>query len=158
MIKLLNPAVHGALDYALAVLFLLAPSLFGYGGFAATLSYIIGVVYIAASLLTRYPLGAIKLIPFPVHGVLEAIMAASWIACPWVFGFAAEAAARNFFVIAGIGLLAVVALTDYKSTGARTYRGAERRHNLVNRRLRSLPVAHERRTGRRERRAAGFAA
>jgi hypothetical protein len=42
-------------------------------------------------------------------------MAASWIAMPWLFGFASHDAARNFFIAAGVGLLVVAALTDYRS-------------------------------------------
>lgn len=115
MKKVLDPKTHGVLDYALAVMFLLAPSLFGFTETAATLSYVIGVAYIGTSLLTRYPLGAIKVIPFPTHGVLESVMAAAWIVMPWLFGFSADAAARNFFVIAGVGLLVVALLTDYRA-------------------------------------------
>ena len=115
MAKILKPEVHGVLDYGLALMFLLMPSVFDFPDRAATLSYVVGVAYLGTSLLTRYPLGVWKLIPFPTHGVVESIMAVFWIAAPWLFGFADHAAARNFFVVAGIGLLAVVAITDYRS-------------------------------------------
>lgn len=150
--KVLNPTVHGVLDYVLALAFLIAPGLVGFGDAAGNLSTIIGVVYLGASLLTRYPLGAIRMIPFPVHGVIESIMAASWIALPWLFGFAGEPAARNFFVAAGLGLLAVAALTDYRATGAHAYAGEERRHRLVDRRQRALAIAADRRVSGMERR------
>jgi hypothetical protein len=55
-----------------------------------------------------------KLLPFPTHGAIETIMAIAWIVVPWLFGFSGHDAARNFFVVAGLGLLLVVALTDYK--------------------------------------------
>lgn len=122
MKKVLDPKTHGILDYALAAMFLLAPSLFGFTEVAATASYVIGVVYIGTSLLTRYPLGALKVIPFPTHGVLESVMAAAWIVMPWLLGFAGDAAARNFFVIAGVGLLVVALLTDYKASQAHSSR------------------------------------
>ncbi|GAA3951915.1 SPW repeat domain-containing protein [Allohahella marinimesophila] len=112
--KVLDPKVHGVLDYLLAIAFLIAPSVFGFVEVAATVSYVIGVIYLLTSIVTKYPLGLVKLLPFPVHGVLEGIMAAAWIVFPWIFGFADDAAARNFFIIAGVGLLVVVALTDYK--------------------------------------------
>jgi hypothetical protein len=115
MAKILKPAVHGALDYALALLFLLLPGILDFPDNAATLSYIVGAAYIATSLVTRYPLGVWKLIPFPTHGVIESMMALFWIASPWLFRFADHASARTFFVVAGIGLLAVVAITDYRS-------------------------------------------
>ena len=122
MAKVLKPEVHGVLDYGLALFFLLAPSIFNFPDNAATLSYIVGAVYIATSLITRYPLGVWKVLPFPTHGVLETMMAIFWIASPWLFGFAGHDAARNFFVIAGVSLLAVVALTDYRSTAAASAR------------------------------------
>lgn len=152
MIKVFNPTIHGVLDYVLALAFVVAPGLVGFSDNAASLSMLIGIVYLGASLLTRYPLGAIKMIPFPVHGAIEAIMAASWIAMPWVLGFAGDAAARNFFVAAGIGLLAVVALTDYRATGAHQYAGDERRQRMIDRRQRALAVAADRRAGQIDRR------
>jgi len=116
--KVLNPTVHGALDYTAAFSFLLAPSLFNFSPNATTLSYIVGVAYIAASLVTKYPLGFVKLIPFPIHGVIESMMAIGFIVAPWLFNFADDTGARNFFVVAGVGLLIVVALTDYKAADA----------------------------------------
>jgi hypothetical protein len=153
MLKVLNPTLHGALDYGLALAFIFLPGVLGFGNFAANLSQIIGVAYLGTSLVTRYPLGALKLIPFPLHGVIESIMAAAWIALPWVLGFADDAPARNFFVVAGIGLLAVAALTDYRSTRRVTYSGTERRHRLIDRRQRALAVRMDRRAGERDRRA-----
>ncbi len=126
MKKVLDAKIHGILDYGLAALFLLAPMLFNFSQTAATVSYVIGVVYIGAALLTKYPLGAIKLIPFPTHGVLESIMAASWLVLPWIFGFSADAAARNFFIVAGLGLLLVAFLTDYRSAYVETRRATAR--------------------------------
>ena len=148
MPKVLNPTVHGVLDYALALAFLLAPGLVDFSDTAANLSYVIGIVYLGASLLTRYPLGAIHMIPFPTHGVIESIMAASWIVMPWLFGFAGdeEVACR------GVGLLVVAALTDYRATGVPSYAGGERRSNLIDRRQRALAVAVDRRIGGFDRR------
>jgi hypothetical protein len=144
MLRLINPLAHGVLDYGLALTFLLAPALFGFTEAPASLCYVIGFVYFGASLITQYPLGAIKLLPFHAHGIIEALMAASWIAMPWLFGFAGNAAARNFFVAAGIALLAVVALTDYRGTRA-AYAGAERREPGLDRRQRYIAVSRDRR-------------
>ncbi|HEV7821960.1 MAG TPA: hypothetical protein VGO84_12335 [Burkholderiales bacterium] len=127
--KVLDPKIHGVLDYALAFAFLLAPALFDFPEPAATLSYVIGFVYIGTSLLTRYPLGLLKWIPFPVHGTLESIMAVGFIVFPWLFGFADVPAPRNFYVVAGVGLLGVVAITDYRGRGtAPTQSSGDIRH------------------------------
>jgi hypothetical protein len=158
MLKILNPTIHGALDYALALTFLFIPGVLGFPHAAAVLSQIFGVIYIGASLLTRYPLGALRLIPFPVHGVIESIMAVTWIVIPWIFGFGNHAPARSFFLLAGVGLLAVVFVTDYQATGAGraaglAHRNEERRHRLVDRRERMLAVATERRRQQFDRRS-----
>jgi hypothetical protein len=113
--KVLSPTVHGVLDYGLALLFLILPGPLDFPPPAATASYAIGVVYIVASLVTRYPLGLFKWLPFPVHGVIESLMALAWIVLPWVMGFSDHAASRNWFVIAGVALLAVVVLTNYRA-------------------------------------------
>ena len=150
--KILQPRTHAILDYGLAALFLLAPTLFDFSATAATLSYVSGIAYIGASLLTKYPLGAIKLIPFPLHGVLESIMAAGWIVAPWLAGFADVPAARNFFVAAGIALLAVVSITDYRASESLGRHGAERRGPMRDRRHMTVLVAQERRMAIGERR------
>lgn len=153
MARVINPTVHGVLDYALALAFIAAPRLADFSLPATRTSTIIGVVYLGASLLTRYPLGAIRMIPFPLHGLIESILAASWIVMPWLFGFADDAVARNFFIAAGVGLLLVAALTDYQSTERTTFAGDERRHALVDRRQRVLNVAVDRRVGQFDRRS-----
>lgn len=155
MMKVLNPTTHAVLDYGLAILFLLAPALFGFSGVAASVSYAVGVVYLAVSLLTQYPLGLFKLIPFPVHGVLESISAAAWIVIPWLFGFAEIPAARNFFILAGIGLLIVAALTNYRAAQPAAAR-QERRHATAERRQRPLAVARDRRMAIADRRHGGW--
>ena len=140
--KILKPLWHGVLDYGLAFAFLIAPSVLGFQSEAArSLSQAIGATYIVASLLTRYPLGIVKLIPFPAHGVLETIAALSWIAMPYFAGFSADRAARNFFLSAGIALVLVVGITDYRAATA----GGERRTGKKDRRLRMNHVGAERR-------------
>lgn len=155
--KVLSPFVHAILDYALGAVFLLAPSMLDMGSTAAGVSHTIGIALIIASLLTRYPLGLLKLIPFPVHGVLESLMAVGWIAAPWLFGFAGETAARNFFVAAGIGLLAVAAITDYTSTARHAaWSGPNRRIASGERRHLSLAMLDERRRNPDRRRAGNY--
>jgi len=115
--KILNPQIHGFLDYGLALTLYVAPTLFGFSATPAMLAYIVATAQLVTSLATAYPLGVMKLIPFPVHGVIESLVAVGLIAFPWVLGFASETNPRNFFVGAGVVLLVVVALTDYKGKG-----------------------------------------
>jgi hypothetical protein len=113
--KYLNPRVHGYIDY-IAILFLfLAPSIIGFSGLPATLFYVLGIAYLAMVLLTAYPLGLVKLIPFPVHGIVEIVAAIGLVLLPWIAGFAENDPARNTYLFAGIVLFLVWLTTDYKA-------------------------------------------
>lgn len=130
--KILSPRIHGYLDYVLVALFLLAPTLFGFAGAAATLCYVLAAVQAGMSLLTAYPLGIAKIVPFPVHGALEAAVAVFLFASPWVFNFSYVDAARNFFIASGVLLSLVWIVTDYRAASVPTHSagihyGAERR-------------------------------
>jgi hypothetical protein len=150
--KILNPTSHGALDYALAIAFLVLPGWLEFTQPAASMSYVVGVAYLAASLVTRYPLGLLKVLPFSMHGVLEAAMAVVWLAAPWLFGFAADVPARTVFVCAGVALLLAVSLTRYGEREAQ--RSPNRRGQMTDRREQSLPVARNRRLAVVDRRLA----
>jgi hypothetical protein len=152
MLRLLGPRLHGVLDYLLAAAFLAAPQALELAYPAEPLAYLTGGVYLGMALFTRYPLGMLEMIPFPVHGVIEAVLGCAWIAMPWVLEFAHDPLARNLYVGAGAALLIIAALTGYLSTGARAWHERERRHNLVDRRQRALAVRANQRRGPADRR------
>lgn len=117
--KILNARVHGYLDFVVVALFLAAPSMFGFGGRPQIACYVVAAVHLALSLVTAYPFGLLKLVPFPAHGVVELLVIPSLAALPWVLGFSEVLAARNFF-LASAGLVAVVVvLTNYKAADAK---------------------------------------
>jgi hypothetical protein len=114
--KPISPTVHGVLDYATCAFFALAPTLFNLHGTYATVCYILAGGYLVISLLTNMPLGAIKAIPFWLHGRLELVSGPIFIASPWLFGFADDnPTARNLFVAAGVVFLIVYFLTDWRA-------------------------------------------
>lgn len=52
--KILNPRVHGYLDYLLVALFLLAPTLFGMSSVPSMISYALAVVHLTETFLPRF--------------------------------------------------------------------------------------------------------
>lgn len=127
--KFLNPKVHGYLDYAVILLLFIAPSLFRFVGEASTVSYVLGVAYLAMVLATAYPLGVFKLIPFTIHGTIELIISPLLIAMPWIAGFSYDQSARYFFIVGGVALFFVWLVTDYKAADmAYGKRGADLGH------------------------------
>jgi hypothetical protein len=113
--KVLNPRIHGYLDYGAVALLAVAPSLFGFSGMAAAICYFVAVVQLGMSLITAYPLSLAKIIPFTVHGGIELGVAIGLALSPWLFGFSHNDAARSFFIIAGVGLSLVFFVTNYRA-------------------------------------------
>lgn len=114
--KFLSPRIHGVLDYLLGALFLVAPFWLGFTSqLAQVLCFVFGGALLLVSLLTRYPLGVLRIVPFTVHGGIEFIAALALIASPWLAGFEGVVPARNFFVGTGVALFAVWLTTDYKA-------------------------------------------
>lgn len=115
--KVLKPLPHAVLDYAWAGTMMAAPWLFGFRkNRAATVNAVgSGAAILGLSLMTRYPLGAVKLVSFPTHGVIETIAGAAVAAAPWLMGFSRDDRARWTHLAGGLGTLAVVAMTDYRA-------------------------------------------
>lgn len=114
--KILNPRVHGYIDYLAVLYFLAAPSLFGFTGLPATIFYVLAAAHLILTLLTAYPLGVVKVIPFPLHGAIELLAGVALVALPWLLGFAnSDVLARNVYVASGVVLFIAWLVTDYKT-------------------------------------------
>lgn len=114
--KVLSPAAHGILDYLTVAFFAMAPSLFDLHGTYATVCYVLAAGYLVITLLTNFPLGLMRVIPFPVHGKLELVSGLVFLASPFLFGFADDnMTARNLFMGAGVVFLVVYFLTDWRA-------------------------------------------
>jgi len=112
--KILSARVHGYLDYITVVGFALAPALLGLEGLPKYVCYGLAGVHLFLTLLTDFPLGAAKLVPCRIHGLIELIVSITLVVLPWVLGFATNPAARIFFVAIGVTIFVVWLLTNYK--------------------------------------------
>ena len=117
--KVIDARTHGIIDYCHAAFF------FGMAIFcarrnrrAATAALTTGALILAESLLTDYPLGAAKVLPFEMHGRMDAGLTASSFMMPGWFGFSGTAAAQ-VFKMNGFVEGVVVGLTDWNSDRAR---------------------------------------
>ena len=98
---------HGVIDYLTGALLVAAPYLLGFadGTAAQWVPQILGAALVGASLLTDYELGVVRVIPMPVHRLLDVAAGALLAASPWLFGFAD----RVFWPHLAFGLFSVVA-------------------------------------------------
>ena len=111
---MLSRSIHGVLDYVFGLLLLIVPFLLGFdtGGPAQWIPLLLGLSIIVYSLLTRYEMGAAKLIPFNVHLGLDAVGGVLLLVSPWLFGFSDIIWWPH--VLFGIIEIGVVLLTDRK--------------------------------------------
>jgi hypothetical protein len=112
--NIINSKVHGILDYAVVIGFAFVPTLLGFTGLPATISYVLAAVHLLLTLVTAFPLGVIKIVPLPLHGAIEFVVSIALFALPWILKFASDTAARNFYLGAGVLIFVVWRITDYK--------------------------------------------
>lgn len=117
-LRFIPTRVHGVLDYIVAIALIFAPMIFGFesvGGAAVVVPVVLGILLIIYSLFTRYEWGMFKLIPMPLHLIIDIIAAAFLALSPFLFGFADEALnAWLPHVIVGIVVILVVLFSQVR--------------------------------------------
>jgi hypothetical protein len=115
LVRLLPAWVHAIADYAVALSLIVVALVVGGPGKAVTAGVVVGAVVLVVSLLTRYPLGVIKVLPFKVHSAGDYLAAALLVAAPFALGFTRSARGLTMFYIgAGVAVLLVSLVTNYQ--------------------------------------------
>ena len=111
--------VHGLLEYAVGVLLVAAPFLFGFDSSAATgVSVALGVLLVGLAAVTRGPTGLVPQLSAGVHVTVDFALVLFLVAAPFVLGFRDEAAPRNMFLILGVAHLLVTIGTRFSGQRA----------------------------------------
>jgi hypothetical protein len=115
LVKLLPAWFHAIADYAVGILLIVvALADDGSAGAVAT-GVVVGATVLLVSAFTRYPLGIVKVLPFPVHSGGDYLAAALLVVAPFALNFAsAEGGMAAFYVAAGAAVLAVSLVTNYQ--------------------------------------------
>ncbi|HEV2528356.1 MAG TPA: hypothetical protein VGT61_07915 [Thermomicrobiales bacterium] len=99
--RFLPTQVHGIVDYLAGIVFIALPWLFDWNDSAKTILTILGIGVIAYSLLTRYELGVMKVIPMSTHLMLDLVAGVFLIISPFIFDVEPDAA-RWTMVVLGV--------------------------------------------------------
>jgi hypothetical protein len=114
--RVIGPLAHGIIDYAMVILLVVGPSVAGFNNpRLVTMSYALAAVHFLLTIITRFPLGVMKTLPFALHGMIEFVVAILLIILPWLANFSAGVNSRNFFVAMGAIIFIVWLLTDFRS-------------------------------------------
>jgi hypothetical protein len=117
MPRIIGAFAHGIIDYAIVIMLAVGPSVAVFRGKQAIFAYLIAFALLALTVLTRFPLGVLKIVAFPLHGGIELLIAVLMIALPFIGNFAAGVHSRNFFIAIGVLIGIICALTDYRRRG-----------------------------------------
>ena len=109
----ITPTAHAVLDYAVAATFFAAGAwLMRRHRAAATLAFANGAMVAGMSMLTDYPGGIVRVLPFRGHRAGDVVQAAFAGLGPALFGFAGDEEARFFYAQAA-SEVGVIAATDW---------------------------------------------
>jgi len=111
--KVIDARTHGIIDYCHAAFFLgMAWTCRKSNPRASFAALLTGGFVLAESMLTDYPMGVTRVIPFEQHGRMDSAFAAASLAIPTVFGFANTPAVGIFRANAVVEAV-IVGMTDY---------------------------------------------
>ncbi len=108
--------VHGIVEYAVALLLIAAPFLFGFDATAATGAAVtVGLGLLAFTASSMLPTGLVQAISTGVHVTVDLVLAVLLVALPFLLGFTEEAAPTALFITLGVLHLLVTIGTRFPS-------------------------------------------
>lgn len=122
LVRFLPAWLHAIADYAVGALLIVVALAVGGDSIAVATGVVVGAVVLVVSMLTRYPLGVAKVLPFTIHSAGDYLAAFLLIVSPFALGFSDEAGGLSaFYVVAGIAVLAVSLITNYQYSDKREW-------------------------------------
>lgn len=112
--RILSARVHGVIDLVTVLVLVLGPLVVGLGGAPAAIAYSLAAIHLLMTLLTRFPMGVWKRIPFYVHGIVELVVGIALLLLPTFAGYGPGSPAKRFYIAMGAVILVVWALTAYR--------------------------------------------
>jgi hypothetical protein len=122
LVRVLPAWFHAIADYAVGALLIIVAIAAGDGGKEVGLGVVVGATVLLVSMLTKYPLGVAKVLPFTLHSAGDYLAAVLLVAGPAVLGISGGIAA--FYVVMGVAVLAVSLVTNYQYSPKRNWNQA----------------------------------
>jgi hypothetical protein len=115
VIRLLPAWLHAVADYAVGAVLIIAALMVGGSAGAVGTGVVVGATVLLVSMLTRYPLGVVKVLPFQVHSAGDYLAAILLLVAPFGLHFRqSDAGLSALYIAAGIAVLAVSLITNYQ--------------------------------------------
>jgi hypothetical protein len=115
VVRLLPAWLHAVADYAVGFALVVVALASGASAGAVATGVVVGVTVLVVSMLTKYPLGVAKVLPFTVHSAGDYLAAGLLLVAPWLLNFAeSDPGLTAFYVVAGLAVLGVSLVTNYQ--------------------------------------------
>jgi hypothetical protein len=122
LVRLLPAWFHAIADYAVGATLIIVALAAGGPGKVVGTGVVVGVTVLIVSMLTRYPLGVVKVLPFTVHSAGDYLAAALLVIAPFALSFNSSNTAMSvFYIVAGAAVLAVSLITNYQYSPKREW-------------------------------------
>lgn len=122
VVRLLPAWLHAIADYAVGGLLIIVAIAVGGSTGAVATGIVVGATVLAVSMLTKYPLGVIKVLPFTVHSAGDYLAAALLLIAPFALNFRdGDGGLSIFYIVAGIAVLGVSLITNYQYSPKREW-------------------------------------
>ena len=122
LVRILPAWFHAIADYAVAATLIVVAAAVGGSNEAVAAGVVVGAVVLVVSMLTKYPLGVVKVLPFTIHSAGDYLAAALLVLSPFALGFNnSDTGLTGFYIVAGIAVLAVSLITNYQYSPKREW-------------------------------------
>lgn len=112
--KIISPGIHGIIDYLVVLFLWISPTVFGMDHTIAVYTYALGTVHLILTLFTNYSAGVFKIIPLPLHGLIELLVGIVLVIIAYTL-LRNDEVAKTFYAAFGVAVLAVFLLSDYRN-------------------------------------------
>jgi hypothetical protein len=124
LVRLLPAWFHAIADYAVGAGLIVIALAVGGSGKAVAAGVVVGATVLVVSMLTRYPLGVAKVLPFTVHSAGDYLAAALLLVSPFALNFHnSDTGLTAVYIVAGVAVLAVSLVTNYQYSDKREWTG-----------------------------------
>lgn len=111
--------LHGLLEYVVGGVLIAAPWLFGFeGGNVTAVCIVGGVALVALAALTQGAPGLVDSVKISTHAAIDYVLAAGFIAAPFVFGFSDDGGPTALFIALGVVHILVTIGTRFRGADA----------------------------------------
>lgn len=111
--RFITKSIHAYLDYPVALGLIAMPFLLGLGEsapLAFSLSVMTGVAAFVLTVLTDHHFGVIRVLPYSLHLLVDALVGVAFVAAPIILGFAG----LDFWYYMGLGLIVLLVVGLHK--------------------------------------------